>query len=82
MVSQCANPGCGAPFLYFRDGRLFAAPRKNSPAGIEYFWLCAHCAQDVDLKFSERDNEPTVVPRQICRNVPALEICDLMPMRR
>jgi hypothetical protein len=64
MVSQCANPGCGAEFLYFHDGRLFAAPRRNSPAGIEYFWLCAHCARNVDLKFSERDDEPRIVPRQ------------------
>ena len=23
MVSKCANPGCSAPFLYMRQGRLF-----------------------------------------------------------
>jgi len=23
MVSKCANPGCSAPFLYLRQGRLF-----------------------------------------------------------
>ena len=23
MVANCANPECGAPFRYFRDGRLF-----------------------------------------------------------
>jgi hypothetical protein len=23
MVSKCANPGCSAPFLYLRQGKLF-----------------------------------------------------------
>lgn len=68
MVSQCANPGCQAPFLYFREGRLFAVPRRNS-ASTEYFWLCGACAQEVELKFADLDDldhehGPTVVVRE------------------
>lgn len=54
MVSQCANPGCGAPFLYFRDGRLFAVPRRNATS-IEYFWLCDDCAEQMELEFHDSD---------------------------
>ena len=47
MVSQCANPDCGAPFLYLRQGKLFAIPRPGFPprhSRVEYFWLCGNCA--------------------------------------
>jgi hypothetical protein len=47
MVTKCANPDCGAPFLYLRHGRLFAIPRPGASlraANIEYFWLCGNCA--------------------------------------
>ena len=68
MVSECANPGCRTPFLYFREGRLFAVPRKNS-ASTEYFWLCGSCAEEVELQFGNRDDQdhehsPTVVVRE------------------
>jgi hypothetical protein len=62
VISHCANPRCGTPFLYFRNGRLFVTPRTN--AAVEYFWLCGACAEDLDLEFAERDYPPTVVVRQ------------------
>lgn len=68
LVSECANPGCRAPFLYFREGRLFAVPRKNS-ASTEYFWLCGSCAEEVELEFGDLDDHnhehgPMVVMRE------------------
>jgi hypothetical protein len=47
MVSQCANPECGAPFLYLRHGKLFKIERPGFSARhsrVEYFWLCGNCA--------------------------------------
>jgi hypothetical protein len=47
MVSQCANADCGAPFLYLRQGKLFAMPRpspSSRDSRVEYFWLCGNCA--------------------------------------
>jgi hypothetical protein len=52
MVSQCANPECRTPFLYLRDGRLFATRHKTAPeedSRVEYFWLCASCAPHLKL---------------------------------
>ena len=56
MVSQCANPECGTPFLYLREGRLFATSHRGAPAEesrVEYFWLCANCAPHMNLVASE-----------------------------
>ena len=46
MVSRCANPECQAPFLYLREGRLFATQRMlhDSHENVEYFWLCGYCS--------------------------------------
>jgi hypothetical protein len=47
MVSRCANPDCGAPFLYLRPGKLFVMPRSGFStrrSRVEYFWLCGNCA--------------------------------------
>jgi len=52
MVSQCANPECGAEFLYFGDGQLVAVePRVNSSNSTpELFWLCGNCIQHMKMK--------------------------------
>ncbi|MBZ5532358.1 MAG: hypothetical protein LAO20_13085 [Acidobacteriia bacterium] len=63
VVSQCANPCCRAPFLYLRDGKLFAVPRRNARTSIEYFWLCGSCALEMDLHFSLDDHLPALVPK-------------------
>lgn len=70
MVGTCANPGCGAPFKYFREGRLFAfdsgKPDPGAAAkspdtftqearGYRYFWLCGACAQDWTLRTTGAD---------------------------
>jgi hypothetical protein len=59
MVAKCANPGCSAPFLYMRQGKLFRvetpATHDNTAAAdeptfgrparhLEFFWLCDDCA--------------------------------------
>lgn len=47
MVAKCANPDCSAPFLYLREGKLFAIPRPGvsvRATSVEYFWLCGNCA--------------------------------------
>jgi hypothetical protein len=63
VVSHCANPDCGAPFLYLRDGKLFAVPRPNSKSAIEYFWLCGACSTQLELEFGQQDQLPIVVQR-------------------
>jgi hypothetical protein len=62
MVTKCANPLCGAPFRYFREGKLFlvdvsrqmtnasgeesAQRTKRNP---EYFWLCEQCSSTMAI---------------------------------
>ena len=65
MVSQCANPECGAPFLYMREGRLVVI-RRHSPSPtnqmVELFWLCGLCADHLDLECT-LDGDANVIPR-------------------
>ncbi len=61
MVGRCANPVCGIPFRYYRDGKLFrfelSAPStelRGRPGAatrrrIEDFWLCGACASRMTL---------------------------------
>jgi len=74
VVSQCVNPACRAPFIYFRDGRLFAVPRRHSSSTIQYFWLCGICAASMDLVFDAGDEEPTLVYRFTGRETPARQL--------
>ena len=64
MVSQCANPGCGAPFLYLRDGRLVAIRRAGttSSGSVEFFWLCGTCATHLKIEIAV-NGSMNVVPR-------------------
>jgi hypothetical protein len=64
VVSQCANPDCGAPFLYLRGGRVFAVARGEKHADVEYFWLCPSCYSAMDLEFCGHGDEPILIPRQ------------------
>jgi hypothetical protein len=53
MVSHCANPACGAPFLYFSEGKLIVLKQRFSSVKntqVELFWLCNRCAGTVDLE--------------------------------
>jgi hypothetical protein len=57
MVSACANPGCGKPLHYLRDGRIFlfevptgVADFDGKPARhMEHFWLCGECSTGLTL---------------------------------
>ncbi len=71
MISRCANPYCGAPFRYLREGKLFqlytgSDPGPSSGSGqktsrqMEYFWLCGQCAATLRLDF-ERKNGAVIV---------------------
>jgi hypothetical protein len=65
MVSQCANPECGAPFLYLREGKLIALRHRTETVTgnrVEVFWLCGSCANQVRLEMS-LGGEMTLRPR-------------------
>jgi hypothetical protein len=67
MVSECANPRCHEPFIYYRQGKLFAVPRKSASvtrATIEHFWLCQRCAESMAVEVRPGDN-PSLVSRHL-----------------
>jgi hypothetical protein len=67
VVSECANPRCHEPFVYFRQGKIFAVPRglnEVTRATIEYFWLCQRCAESMALEFRQGDSHPSLVSRR------------------
>ena len=56
MVTNCANPSCGKPLHYLREGRVstFGASSLNHPAGkpwhgLKHYWLCGSCSQTMTL---------------------------------
>jgi hypothetical protein len=60
MVSNCANPNCGKPLHYLREGRIYVF---DVPVGtddvngkrtrrLEHFWLCGTCAQTMVVQQS------------------------------
>jgi hypothetical protein len=57
MVSKCANPGCGRPLHYLRDGRVFLFEHSVASAKhgekrhrrFEHYWLCGDCAPCMTL---------------------------------
>jgi len=63
MVSQCLNPACKTPFLFLRDGRLFALQKTPSSGVVEHFWLCGDCVAKFDLQIDE-NGLPVVVLRE------------------
>jgi hypothetical protein len=67
MVSNCANPSCGVPLRYLRDGRLFqfevralskadsAEPtsKRRPLRQVWHYWLCGACSSSMTLKFDQ-----------------------------
>ncbi len=69
MVSNCANPKCGVPLRYLRDGRLFQfevralspsrleadepAPKKRPLRQVWHYWLCGACSSTMTLQFDQ-----------------------------
>lgn len=57
MVSHCANPGCGKPLHYLREGRIYVFDALVGTAGtaekrerrLEHWWLCGLCAASLIL---------------------------------
>jgi len=84
MVSKCANPGCSAPFLYMRQGKLFRIEThkteniKGAGFGMdpngrrahhpEFFWLCDECAKSMTIT---RQPGQGVVVQTLARNAAA-----------
>ncbi|HLJ30151.1 MAG TPA: hypothetical protein VKY85_25820 [Candidatus Angelobacter sp.] len=67
MVSQCANPECGAQFLYFGEGELVAVPRRErllTDSRVEFFWLCGNCASHLHLEVAV-DGAMNLVSRRV-----------------
>jgi hypothetical protein len=77
MISNCANPGCSARFLYLHSGKLFRferEPREDTEllmgfdptvhkhsTGVEFYWLCETCAKKVTLTY-HRESGVTARP--------------------
>jgi hypothetical protein len=61
MVNNCANPKCGKPLHYLREGRVFVfdVPDQFAAAGgkktrrIEHFWLCGECSRTMEMQQSK-----------------------------
>jgi hypothetical protein len=63
MVHQCANPNCGKPLHYLREGRIFVfdLPDPDSPVPapggrarrLQHFWLCGTCAETMVMEQTE-----------------------------
>lgn len=57
MVSNCANPGCGKPLHYLREGRIYvfdasvgtAITGQKRERRLEHYWLCGACAASLIL---------------------------------
>lgn len=67
MVSQCANPACGAQFLYFGEGQLITIRRPahdHTESNVEFFWLCGACAAEMTFEISP-DGSANLVPRPV-----------------
>src|SRR5262249_29294698 len=71
MVSKCANPACGIPLRYLRDGRLFQfevkaltpiagdavarSGKKTVSRQVWHYWLCGQCSASMTLEFDGRE---------------------------
>jgi hypothetical protein len=60
MVNQCANPKCGKPLHYLREGRIFVfdLPDPNVPVSapggrarrLQHSWLCGACSETMVIE--------------------------------
>lgn len=68
MLAKCANPLCGAHFLYLKQGRIYNVPVYETdarscmgPRRVEHFWLCSACCLTLTLVL--RDGKAEVQER-------------------
>lgn len=68
MLSKCANPSCSTPFIYLREGKIFAMEHPPGPQPVrdtdqplqtlsprlEHFWLCGPCSAEMTLVYDRR----------------------------
>ena len=76
MVSECANPRCREPFIYYRHGKLFSVLRgtaASTRATTEHFWLCQSCAESMAIEVRHGGN-PSLVSRQPTGNLLQIEL--------
>jgi len=71
MVNHCANPECGKPLHYLREGRVYvfdvtryAAAPADRTRRMEHFWLCGTCSDMYLLEQTAKDGV-RITPRQI-----------------
>jgi hypothetical protein len=62
MTTHCANSSCGAPFRYFRSGKIFLMDFKANGTApghardTEYFWLCGDCSAHMRVTVDSHGN--------------------------
>jgi len=80
MVDRCANPECGKPMLYLREGAIFCfeeidpGDESGNPFGhrLKHYWLCGDCAANHLLERTpERQILLTSKPAVHCIRQPA-----------
>lgn len=74
MVNHCANPQCGKPLHYLREGRVYvfdvtryAAAAADRTHRMEHFWLCGGCS-DIYLLEQTSDEGVRLSNRQARSN--------------
>lgn len=80
MITKCANPECGEPFRYLREGKLFRVDLdqlENRAAGktdsekvwhrMEHFWLCGRCAGIMTVVAEKGRGITTMLLSQVLR---------------
>jgi hypothetical protein len=76
VVNQCANPSCGKPLHYLREGRIFVfdLPDPNIPVPalggrarrLQHFWLCGPCSENMVMEqTSEMEIRVAIKPRKL-----------------
>jgi hypothetical protein len=71
MVNNCANPKCGKPLHYLREGRIFifdlpdqiSAVSGKKTRRIEHFWLCGECSRTLEMQQSKDRVQVFVRPK-------------------
>lgn len=57
MVNNCANPACGKPLHYLREGRVYVFAvagaqtdaRGKHVSTLQHYWLCGVCSQNMTM---------------------------------
>ena len=58
MVSNCANPDCGAEFLYLHEGTVFTIELPDK--SVQCYWLCKSCARHMRVVYDPSEGVKVV----------------------